>query len=94
VQGRTVFERSVANPDTLADLPVIQAAAAGAVDIECEAVRFITLEAYRAATSEQLPEDAFTIGHPELDADWDDFDDRAEMQRRLPRLTALCWPDV
>jgi hypothetical protein len=94
VQGRTVFERSLANPDTLADLPVIQAAAAGAVGIECEAVRSITLEAYRAATSEQLPEDAFTIGHPELDADWDDFDDRAEMQRRLPRLTALCWPDV
>jgi hypothetical protein len=84
----------VANPDTLADLPVIQAAAAGAAGIECEAVRSITLEAYRAATSEQLPEDAFTIGHPELDADWDDFDDRAEMQRRLPRLTALCWPDV
>jgi hypothetical protein len=26
VQGRTVFERSVADPDTLADLPVIQAA--------------------------------------------------------------------
>ena len=94
VQGWTVFERSVANPDTLADLPVIQAAAAGAVGIECEAVRSITLEVYRAATSEQLPEDAFTIGHPELDADWDDFDDRAEMQRRLPRLTALCWPDV
>jgi len=68
VQGWTVFERSVANPDTLADLPVIQAAAAGAVGIECEAVRSITLEAYRAATSEQLPEDAFTIGHPELDA--------------------------
>jgi hypothetical protein len=90
VQGRTLFERSVANPDTLADLPVIQAAAAaGAVGIECEAVRSIALEAYRAATSEQLPEDAFTIGHPELDADWDDFDDRAEMRRRLPRLTAL-----
>jgi len=27
-------------------------------------------------------------------ADWDDFDDRTEMQRRLPRLTALCWPDA
>ena len=74
----------MANPDTLADLPVIQAAAAGAVDIECEAVRSITLEAYRAAaTSEQLPEDAFTIGHPELDADWDDFDDR-------PRCSGGC----
>jgi hypothetical protein len=55
VQGWTVFERSVANPDTLADLPVIQAAAAGAVGIECEAVRSITLEVYRAATSEQTP---------------------------------------
>jgi hypothetical protein len=93
VQGREVFERSVADPDTLADLPVIQAAAASRARIECELVLYIALKAHRAATGEELPEGAFTIGYPELDAGWD-FDDRAEMQRRLPRLTALCWPDV
>ena len=57
-------------------------------------MRYIALEAYRAATGERLPEDAFTTGHLELDADWDDFDDRTEMQRRQPRLTTLCWPDA
>jgi hypothetical protein len=32
-----------------------------------------------------------TIQYPELDPGWEfDFDDRAEMKRRLPRLAALC----
>ena len=30
---------------------------------------------------------------PELQDDWN-FDDRAEMARRLPRLTARCWPST
>ncbi len=35
VQGRDVFEHALADPDTLADLPVIQAAAANATFMEC-----------------------------------------------------------
>jgi hypothetical protein len=31
---------------------------------------------------------------PALDLAWNfDFDDQREMQARLPRLTALCWPE-
>ena len=42
------------------------------------------------ATGEQMPEDASSVSYPDLDPAWDfDFDDRAEMARRLPRLTAL-----
>lgn len=35
-QGREVFERAVAGPDTLADLPGVRAAAAAGHDLECE----------------------------------------------------------
>jgi hypothetical protein len=95
VQGRDVFEHAVADPDTLADLPVIQVAAASATFVECEETLHIAAKAHQATTGEELPHDAYTTHCPELDAELDfDFGDRAEMQRRLPRLTALCWPDV
>jgi len=90
-QGREVFERSVADPDSLADLPVC-----GRRErdwLECEDVLYIPLRAHRAATGEVLPEEAYSVSYPELDTGWD-FDDRTEMGRRLPRLTARWWPDV
>jgi uncharacterized protein DUF4240 len=95
VQGREVFERSVADPDSLADLPVIGPPTLDRPSIECEETLYIAMSAHRAATGAQLPADAFTIRYPEPDAGWDfDFDDRTKMERRLPRLTALCWPGV
>jgi len=95
VQGREVFERSVADPDSLADLPVIGPPTLDRPSIECEETLYIAMSAHRAATGAQLPADAFTIRYPEPDAGWDfDFDDRTKMERRLPRLTALCWPEV
>ena len=51
------------------------------------------MRAYRAATGAELPAEASTIRYPEPDAGWD-FDDRTKTKRRLPRLTALCWPEV
>lgn len=51
MQGRKVFERIVTEPDALADLPVIHAAAARVPIMECED---------KAATGEQLPDDAYT----------------------------------
>ena len=95
VQGREVFERSVADPDSLADLPVIGPPALDRPSIECEETLYIAMRAYKVATGAELPAEAFTIRYPEPDAEWDfDFDDRTRMKRRLPRLTALCWPEV
>jgi hypothetical protein len=87
-QGREVFERVVADPDALADLPAVRAAAAEELDLECEEVISIARNAHLKATGEELPAGAFTIRYPAIDADWD-FEDNAEMRAHLPRLTGL-----
>jgi hypothetical protein len=89
-QGREVFEHIVADPDALADLPVIRVAAADGNEMACEEALSIAWNAHLTATGEQLPAGAFTIQYPELDPAWGfDFDDQTEMERRLPRLAAL-----
>lgn len=93
LQGRGVFEQSVADPDSLAELPVIGPPRIGKPPIECEETLYIASRAHKAATGKQIPPDAFTLCNPELEASWD-FDDRTEMARRLPRLTSLCWPEA
>jgi hypothetical protein len=90
VQGHEVYKCVVADPDTLADLPVVRAKTPAARPLECEDTLDIPSRAYRAVTGEGLPRGTFTIRYPELDPDWGfDFDDRAEVTRRLPRLGAL-----
>jgi hypothetical protein len=50
----------------------------------------IAWNAHQVATGLELPADAFTIRYPDLDPAGNfDFDDRQEMARRLPALTAL-----
>jgi hypothetical protein len=89
-QGRDVFQRAVANPDTLAELPAIVAAAEDGWEMECEGILNFAGNTYLAATGEKLPDDTFTIDYPKLDPAWDfDFDDPAEIEQRLPRLAAL-----
>ncbi|MEW2077272.1 DUF4240 domain-containing protein [Streptomyces sp. NPDC013433] len=89
-QGREVFERAVADPDALAELSIVQAAAADGVDLEGEDMLGIAWNAHITATGDQLPAGAPTIRYPELDPAWAfDFDDSDEMARRLPRLAAL-----
>jgi hypothetical protein len=91
-QGRVTFERIVANPDALAELPFVYASATEGLDLDGEEVLNIAWNAHITATGEQLPVDAFTIRYPELDPAWNfDFDNRDEMARRLPRLAALYW---
>lgn len=64
--------------------------AADGLDLDGEDVLSIAWNAHITATGEQLPAEAFTIRHPELDSSWNfDFDDRDEMACRLPRLAAL-----
>jgi hypothetical protein len=90
LQGREVFERAVAEPDALAEVPAVREAAEEWTEIECEDALGIAWNAYRTATGEELPQGGFTIRYPELDPSWDfDFDDREEMERRLPRLASL-----
>ncbi|MFF8532155.1 DUF4240 domain-containing protein [Streptomyces sp. NPDC015532] len=89
-QGREAFERTVADPDALAELPIVRASAVDGLDLACEETLSIVWNAHLAATGEQLPHDAFTIRYPELDPAWNvAFDDHSEMTRRLPRLAAL-----
>ncbi|MFD8597525.1 DUF4240 domain-containing protein [Kitasatospora sp. NPDC059646] len=89
-QGRETFERIIADPDALADLPAVRAFAADGIDIDCEAALGIAWNAHKEATGEELPNDAFTIRYPELDPEWNfDFEGEDELDARLPRLTAL-----
>jgi len=89
-QGREVHDRAVADPDSLAEVPVVIAAASEGYEMEGEDMLGFAWRAYTKATGEQMPEDASSVSYPDLDPAWDfDFDDRTEMARRLPRLTAL-----
>jgi hypothetical protein len=101
--GRTDFGRVVADPDALADLPQVRRLAARPMDRwtdedwpEWEALNYVSRQAYDRVTGERegiiealralqhdYPEDPAPTGE-----EWD-FDDRAEMARRLPRVTAL-----
>jgi len=93
MQGRQAYERVVSDPDALASLAAIRAKAPSRRLVECEDTLHIGARAYRAATGEDLPRRVLRIEYPELDPEWDfDFDDHAEMTRRLPRLAAL-FPD-
>lgn len=85
-----VFDRIIADPDALADLPIVRAERIGGARLECEETLYIAYSAHRKATGEEYPMHVSTTRYPELDPGWDfDFDDRAEMKRRLPRLAAL-----
>ncbi|GAB2906839.1 DUF4240 domain-containing protein [Streptomyces heilongjiangensis] len=90
LQGREVFERAVADPDSLAESSVVRRASEEWTEVECESTLGIAWDAHREATGQELPPDSFRIRYPALDPSWDfDFDDWAETERRLPRLAAL-----
>src|SRR5262245_21164618 len=56
-QGRAVFERVVAVPDSLADHPaIIAGAAVGEADVEAESMLAVVYRAYRRATGEDVPD--------------------------------------
>jgi hypothetical protein len=93
LQGRSVFEAAMADPDGLAELPVVLAAVDKA-DFRHEDALYIPHQAHEMATGHELPEDLPIAPRPDLDPAWEfDFDDRHEMFARLPRLTTLCWPE-
>jgi hypothetical protein len=86
--GRDVLARSVREPDALAELPAVRAAATNGAVFEAGEVLTIAAEAYQEATGGPLPASERPVIRPEADQLWD-FDDEEEMTRRLPRLSAL-----
>lgn len=87
-QGREVFDHAVADPDSLSDVPAVQATAAEPGDLECEETLGIVWDAYLTATGRKLPADAFTISYPSVNFDWD-LDDDDQVRIHLPRLNQL-----
>ncbi|MGK5742277.1 DUF4240 domain-containing protein [Micromonospora sp. URMC 103] len=87
-QGRAVFAKAVADPDSLAELPQVRAAALSGEEFESEDMLAVPWEAYRRATATDLPADRDPVATPDLNDFWD-FDDEEEARRRLPRLAAL-----
>lgn len=87
-QGRTVFARAVAEPDSLADLSGVRRAARTGEELGVERILTVAEEAHRRLTGAELPEDRDGATRPDVGDFWD-FDDEDEARRRLPRLSAL-----
>jgi Protein of unknown function (DUF4240) len=87
-QGRAVFERALADPNSLAAVPAVRAAADEGDELEDEDVLRVVWTAYRSVTGQEPPSGNHSIRLPDIAFDFD-FDDEAEMSRRLPRLSAL-----
>ncbi|WP_433606358.1 DUF4240 domain-containing protein [Dactylosporangium sp. CA-139114] len=95
LQGRAAFEAACADPDSLADLPIVREMAAGSGWLGYEALHYAARNAYRARTGDVAAFDAaLAAGRPTGPAGpargerWD-VEDEAENERRLPRLAAL-----
>ncbi|MCY1141726.1 DUF4240 domain-containing protein [Actinoplanes sp. Pm04-4] len=86
--GRDAVARSVKSPDSLADVAVVRGAADTGAVFEAEEVLSIAADAYAQATGEELPASDRPVTRPDA-ADLWDFDNEDEMQRRLPKLSAL-----
>ncbi|MET7421529.1 DUF4240 domain-containing protein [Dactylosporangium sp. NPDC005555] len=97
LQGRAVFEAAAADPDSLADVPVVRRmAATGKGWLGCEEMLHVARTAYKRRTGDPAGYDAAFAGPAERPSpargDRWDVDDDAEQHRRLPRLAALFLP--
>jgi hypothetical protein len=97
LQGRETFHRAVANPDCLADLPVVVRMSRNEGGwIGFESLSYLVREAYRRTQGEtdslmaSLDAAMLTMARPTRPAgeDWDPEDEH-ETRHRLPRLAAL-----
>ena len=86
--GRAVLANAVREPDSLAELPAVRAAAMNGAVFEAEEVLSVAAEAYRQAAGAELPLSGVPATKPDPAQLWD-FDDEEEMARRLPRLAGL-----
>jgi hypothetical protein len=90
LQGRETFGQAVADPDSLADLAAFRLAIANQAIVECESALYIPARAHKAATGDEIPDDAYRREPLELLGGDFNFDDQREIKQRLPQLTALC----
>lgn len=86
--GRDVLARAVREPDSLAELPAVRAAALDGAVFEAEEVLSVAAAAHQQATGSALPDSDVPVTKPDPAQLWD-FDDEGEMARRLPRLSGL-----
>ncbi|GAA2696698.1 MULTISPECIES: DUF4240 domain-containing protein [Actinosynnema] len=96
LQGRAVFEAAVADPDSLADLPVVRRMALeGGGWLGYESVGHLVRDAYKRVRGESdsllaaLAERRGPRARREPDGERWDVEDQAENRARLPRLVAL-----
>jgi hypothetical protein len=96
-QGRATWETAVEDPDSLASQWQVRALPSRARwdgPLWCEALVYVAYDAYQAVTGEQppvaAPGAAGGVRRPPTPVGqaWD-FEDPAELRRRLPRLWAL-----
>ncbi|MGC5334246.1 DUF4240 domain-containing protein [Micromonospora sp. DT62] len=87
-QGREVFARAVADPDSLAGLSQVRAASLSGEEFSAAEMLAAPWDAYRRVTAAELPADPEPAPVPDLNDFWD-FDDEEEAKRRLPKLAAL-----
>jgi hypothetical protein len=100
--GRDMFERVVADPDALAEVPDVQRLAGRSVKEwqddewpEWESLNYVAIEAYETVTGEDGLEEALEargverVFDPEPDGDEWNHESAEERQVRIPRLAAL-----
>jgi hypothetical protein len=100
-QGREAFEQAAADPDSLADIPAVRALAGRDTGDwaeqewpDWESLDHTAEEAYEEATDHDLTEAleargrAFRSSPEPPDEKWD-FNDRAEVERRYPKLSRI-----
>ena len=78
-QGRVVFEKALAEPDSLAESPNLEE------NVECGSIWHVASRAYKDVTGTEIP--IVRLNLPDL-GDGLDFDDDVEMLKRYPRLFA------
>lgn len=88
--GRETFERALANPDSLADVPLVREIADSddGDDFgwpDWEQLDYVADDAYEELTGKDLDE-TVGDGSPGLTDEEFDLDDQAEQERRYPRL--------
>lgn len=86
--GRSAVAGAVMDPDSLAEMADVRSAALTGSVFEAEEMLSIGAKAYALGTGGELPRFPVPSTRPDAVDLWD-FDDDAEMRRRLPRLSAL-----
>jgi len=81
-KGREVYSKAVENPDSLADL------GEKVESLDNELFGYVAGEVYESKTGQGIPIDSSSVSEGNMGQEWD-FDDEAELRKRLPKLFAI-----